>query len=397
MSILLALGFTFSQQAPSSTFTKQVAASADDVNEDGATFDTTSATVWLGNGQSTTASFAGFRFTGVTVPKGAVVSAARIEFYSTASQWISLNLSLGADAADNSAAFSATSKPSQRTLTANVIASSTNVSWSANAWYNFDVTSVVQQIVNRAGWQSGNALSVIVKGTSGAYARKFVQSFDGSAANAPRLVVTYTASSTPVPTATQTVISPTVTRTATPVPATATRTSTPVPPTTTSVPPTATRVPPTATSVPPTATSIAPTTTPVATNTSLPTSSPVPTSPANTPVPTPTQVLIPSLTTNSVPAQAVPIALLTVAVRNASGVYQNNVQVQFQTCNAAGSAACTSYAGAGIIVTANRFNSDGVIHLLVDPDTWYRLTLGTQVQEFYIPATSGYKYVEFVQ
>lgn len=62
-----------------------------------------------------------------------------------------------------------------------------------------------------------------------------------------------------------------------------------------------------------------------------------------------------------------------------------------------GSTACASYASAGIIVTANRFNSDGVIHLLVDPDLWYRLTLGTSVQEFYIPATSGYQYVEFVQ
>jgi hypothetical protein len=160
--------------------------------------------------------------------------------------------------------------------------------------------------------------------------------------------------------------------TATSVPATATRTNTPLPPT-------ATRA---ATTVPPTATR---------------TNTPVPTVPPPAGQPTPTQVIVPSVMTNSVPAQSIPIALLTVRVRNASGAYLNNVQIGYQTCAATGSAPCASYSDTGNLLTANRFNSDGIVHVLVSPDMWYRLTLGTTVREFYIPANSGYQYVEFVQ
>jgi len=52
---------------------------------------------------------------------------------------------------------------------------------------------VVQEVVNRGDWASGNSLSVILKGTGSAWGRKFVRSYNGSAANAPKLVITYTA------------------------------------------------------------------------------------------------------------------------------------------------------------------------------------------------------------
>jgi hypothetical protein len=46
--------------------------------------------------------------------------------------------------------------------------------------------------VNQSAWAAGNALSVIARGTSISWARKFAVSANSSPALAPRLVVTYT-------------------------------------------------------------------------------------------------------------------------------------------------------------------------------------------------------------
>ncbi len=45
--------------------------------------------------------------------------------------------------------------------------------------------------MNRADWNPNNSLSLILKGNGGAYARKFVKSFEAGATTAPRLVITY--------------------------------------------------------------------------------------------------------------------------------------------------------------------------------------------------------------
>lgn len=67
---------------------------------------------------------------------------------------------------------------SQRIVTQNFVSHSSNTSWSTNTWYKLDdISQVVQEIVNRSDWQSGNSLSLIIKGTGGNWARKFIRSF----------------------------------------------------------------------------------------------------------------------------------------------------------------------------------------------------------------------------
>jgi hypothetical protein len=100
---------------------------------------------------------------------------------------------MAADDAGDSATFSTGNLPSQRALTSQTVSHSSNVQWLANTWYSLDeIAGVVQEVVARADWQSGNSLSLILQGTGSAFGRKFVTSFDGSPANAPRLVITYT-------------------------------------------------------------------------------------------------------------------------------------------------------------------------------------------------------------
>ncbi len=51
-----------------------------------------------------------------------------------------------------------------------------------------DLASVVDSVVNGGGWQSGNALVLLITGTG----ERVAESFDGDFAGAPLLHVTFT-------------------------------------------------------------------------------------------------------------------------------------------------------------------------------------------------------------
>jgi len=175
------------------TITAQVAASSDDANQDGGSLDLTSSTLWLGNASAITGSLTGLRFTNLAIPPGATINSAQLQVFSSQSQWVSISLSLTAEAIGNSPTFSASNPPSQRSLTSQGVASQTDTQWLANTWYTLDqMAPVIQAVINRPDWQSGNSLSIIVTGNGSPWGRKFVTSFDGSASKAPRLLITYT-------------------------------------------------------------------------------------------------------------------------------------------------------------------------------------------------------------
>ena len=218
----------------------------------------------------------GLRFTGVTVPQGATITAANIEFETDETGSDVTVVTIWGQAADNAAAFgSGAYDLTNRPLTA------ASVDWDIPAWNTVDekhqtpdLAAVVQEIVNRPGWSANGAVVFLIDGTG----VRTAESYDGEAANAALLHIEYTTvaptpTNTPVPTATDT-----------PAP-----TNTPVPTATDTPVPTNTPVP-TATDTP------VPTNTPVptATDTPVPTNTPVPTAtdtpvPTNTPVPTATR------------------------------------------------------------------------------------------------------------
>jgi hypothetical protein len=205
--------------AAQNSATFQIINGSDDVNQDGTTFKSHRSTIWLGNTTSTTSSYTGLRFTNVSLPKGATITSAQLQVYSSQSQWISMAIQVAGDLSANSAAFSSTNLPGQRGLTTSKVTSTTDTNWSTNTWYYLpDITSVIQELVNQAGWQSGNSLSVIIKGTGNAYARKFVSSYEGSSTNSVKLAIIYQTGSvaTSTPPATPTSL-PTTTRTLTPI------------------------------------------------------------------------------------------------------------------------------------------------------------------------------------
>jgi hypothetical protein len=137
--------------------------------------------------------FVGLRFAGVTIPAGATVTSAYLQFRNHANNSSVANLVITGQAADNGASFANTDNNiSLRPRT------TASVSWAPVPWTTVgeagvaqrspDLTSVVQQVVSRPGWVSGNALVFIITGSAGT---RSATSFNSSNINQPKLVITY--------------------------------------------------------------------------------------------------------------------------------------------------------------------------------------------------------------
>lgn len=152
----------------------------------------------------------GLRFTNVNIPPGAIIQNAEIQFTASAGQSGATSLTIQAEASDNPGTFtSASNDISSRPRT------SASVAWnSISAWIvdhggpdqrTPDFASVVQEVVDRPGWASGNALAIIITGSG----RRDTASFEteGSKYSLPYLHIEYiltTPTATPTPTATST-------------------------------------------------------------------------------------------------------------------------------------------------------------------------------------------------
>lgn len=163
----------------------------DDINQEGKKTTTTRRDIWLGTGKLPNQSYTGLRFTNVLIPKDSQIVSAKLKVYSRAKTWEPMNFIVYGEASDNSAAFRGVSRPSSRIVTDNQAQHISNVQWQANTWYTvIDARPMVQEIVNREGWKSGNNLTLILKGNGSQWARKYVAAYEAGANIAPRLVIT---------------------------------------------------------------------------------------------------------------------------------------------------------------------------------------------------------------
>lgn len=132
-----------------------------------------------------------YRFVNVTVPNGSVVSQADLQRSAgDTDSTTTIDYNIHCNAADNPSA------PANGTALDNLVltSSSTNVNalnTTAGTWYTSNIAGAVQEVVNRSGFSSGNALmAVVVNGTGTAY-RRF-QAYDASSTLAAKLDITYT-------------------------------------------------------------------------------------------------------------------------------------------------------------------------------------------------------------
>lgn len=135
----------------------------------------------------------GMRFVGVSIPPGAKVVHAWVQFKADETQSGATAVLIRGQAIDDAPVFTATTgNVSSRTRTA------VAVTWSPIPWVTIgdagpaqrtpDLAPVIQEIVARPGWVSGNALALIVAGSG----RRTAEAFDGELpGSAPLLHVDY--------------------------------------------------------------------------------------------------------------------------------------------------------------------------------------------------------------
>ncbi len=213
------------------------------------------------------------RFEHVTIPPGASVTSAYLEFISDGRDRAATSLIIRGHAIDHTPPFTPTDYNISDRIT-----TTAEVLWHVPPWTTVgepyqspNLYKIVQEVINREGWLSGNALAFIMMGSG----VRTSESYDGQADQAPLLHLEWTLN-TSTPTAT---VTPTPTASKTPTPSnTSTARATPInSPTFT---PTATRTG-TVTSTP------TETPTGTATSTSTPTATITPGGPTLTPSLTP--------------------------------------------------------------------------------------------------------------
>lgn len=141
------------------------------------------------------------RFTGVTIPKGATITNAVAILTSNAIlAGDNCNARISAEGTDNASVFSTSADFDTRYLTK----TTARIDWNTIAhtvtnteYTSPDIKTVIQEIVDRAGWVSGNALALFIedfdfRSTAGANCYRNFYSYDADTLTCPKLDITYT-------------------------------------------------------------------------------------------------------------------------------------------------------------------------------------------------------------
>jgi hypothetical protein len=134
----------------------------------------------------------GMRFNGVDIPQGATIVDAYVQFQADQANSEPTSLTIRGEDVDDAATFSDVKyNISSRPKT------SAGVPWSPGQWSTVgeageaqktpDISSIIQEIVDREGWASGNSLVIIITGTG----LRTAEAFEGNAVGAPLLHVEY--------------------------------------------------------------------------------------------------------------------------------------------------------------------------------------------------------------
>ncbi len=134
----------------------------------------------------------GMRFTGQSIPPGATITNAYIQFMVDNVDTVATSLTIKGEISENAATF--VKQSGNITSRARTTAA---VSWSPPPWETSgemgvdqrtpDLAPLIQEIVNLPGWSAGNALVIIIDGTG----ERTADSFNGNPAGAPLLHVEY--------------------------------------------------------------------------------------------------------------------------------------------------------------------------------------------------------------
>ncbi|MDY8137851.1 GEVED domain-containing protein [Aquimarina sp. 2201CG5-10] len=148
----------------------------------------------------------GLRFNSVELPKNATIESAYIQFTADESNSTDSELEISLHNHANSPAFSTSNLVSTRS------SFSEKIVWTPGAWSSDqassdqktpDLKQMIQLLIDRNDWVSGNSLSFIIRGKGSSLtdtnAKRVADSYEGDATKAAKLTVTYKTGSDPDP------------------------------------------------------------------------------------------------------------------------------------------------------------------------------------------------------
>lgn len=140
---------------------------------------------------------AGLRFQGVNIPNGAIIDSAYIQFTAKTADSNPVSFTIAGEDVDNSTPFALMTPYN----VSNRIGTTAQISWNPTAWTTVgqageaertsDIRSIVEEIVGRAGWNTGNAMTFIIWGDGSTQDVRRAYTYDNSPTTAPSLYVEY--------------------------------------------------------------------------------------------------------------------------------------------------------------------------------------------------------------
>ncbi len=173
------------------TLTLQITSDDDDAEED-----LSSNSVSLGSSDlelgadGSSDQVVGLRFNNMNIEQGATINSAYVQFETDETNSGACSVIFWGEDVDNALGFTSSDGDiSNRPKTTNLVAWSNTPAWNTvNEKHDSpDLTSIVQEIVNRPGWVTGNSLVIFIEGTG----QRTAEAHDGEPVAAPVLVISY--------------------------------------------------------------------------------------------------------------------------------------------------------------------------------------------------------------
>lgn len=183
--------------------TIQVAASTDDARTNNNTWpatanhNATGTNSVIGQYPAGAWTMVGARFLGVPVPQGATIESASVSFQSNSDLSGSLVMAIAAEDVDDAATFGdAHTTYDAYSAKTTAVAEWTVGAWTTGNWFqSADISTVIQEIVDREGWASGNDIVLLFyakNSSQSGYRRPRLYDYAGNASG-PKLDITYSA------------------------------------------------------------------------------------------------------------------------------------------------------------------------------------------------------------
>lgn len=135
----------------------------------------------------------GIRFTGIDIPQGAIITSAYIQFQTDEAGSSATSLLIRGEDTDDAAAFAKVNYNVSSRATTDASAAWSPAAWTTAGTADMEqrtpsLMEIVQEIVDRSGWATGNDMVFVITGTG----KRTAEAYEGSAAGAPLLHIEYT-------------------------------------------------------------------------------------------------------------------------------------------------------------------------------------------------------------